>query len=687
MCFAPVNKALILIERRDFIMEGKFRKTIIVLCGIFVFVLGIGASSVFAKDKSKSEVVLFGGPSGIKAATDRIITVNGKQLFVYDTPVNLNRAFEQNPKLSSTPMAYFDFSGKVDVKIKAPGKKLKSAVVRPLSLGIKPTISGDTIEFILDKPGNFTIELNNEIDRAVHIFANPIEANSPSKDDPNVIYFGPGVHKAGSIPVKSNQTVYIAGGAVVYGVIHAENMDNITVTGHGIIDGSIYDRWTDTMIPIDFRHCTNSKINGVIFLNPAGWTVNTYFCDNVKIDNIKIISARSNGDGITMQSCKNMTASNSFVRSWDDSLVVKDYDNGDTDNITFDNINIWTDLAQSCEIGYETRGNSIENVTFKNINILHNFHKPALSIHNGDNAAVKNIHYSNITVEDAAMGLGDGAGNNYLIDLWVGIGPWTQAKQRGTISNIYFDNINVLSGKDQPSRIKGDFDNGLVSNVFINNLTIKGKAIKNLKDGLFNVYSGTTKNIKLTYNNNVKPKTPRAQAKVDKSFIADTKFTTITPPKQDEPFVPAWAKSVIPSTNFGVNLAKGKDIVCNEYVDVYIAKNANDGDDKTYWEGASKKYPNQLTVDLAKEEAIKHIVIKLNPANLWGPRTETFTVLGSSDGTNFVPIVPSKDYQFDPATGNLVIIDLDSAKARYIRLEFTGNTGANAGQVAEFEVY
>ena len=311
-------------------MMSKLGNVIIVLCVSFVLISGIGFNFVNTKGKYTSEVVLYGGPSGIKGATDRIITVNSKRLFVYDTPVNLKRTFEQNPKLTSTPMAYFDFSGKVDVKIKAPGKKIKSVVVRPLSLGIKAAIIGDTIEFVIDKPGNFTIELNNEIDRAVHLFANSIEVNPPAKDDPNVIYFGPGVHKAGSIPVKSDQTVYIAGGAVVYGVIHAENMDNITVTGRGIIDGSIYDRWTETMIPIDFRNCKNSKLSGVIFLNPAGWAVNTYFCDNVKIDNIKIISARANGDGITMQSCKNMTASNSFVRSWDDSLVIKDYDNGST---------------------------------------------------------------------------------------------------------------------------------------------------------------------------------------------------------------------------------------------------------------------------------------------------------------------------------------------------------------------
>jgi hypothetical protein len=483
-------------------MGRKVNGNILLIVALIVF-LAAAAAAVIYYDFSKlaslnvepAKVVLYDGPSGIKAATDRIIEVDGKPVFVYDTAVNLNHAFSKNPELSTTPVAYFDFSGKVEVKIRAPGVKIEAATIRPLSSGIKPTISGDTLTFYIDKPQKLTIELNNEIKRAIHLFANSIEVNPPSKDDPNVIYFGPGVHKAGAIPVKSNQTVYISGGAVVYGVVKADNKENVKVTGHGIIDGSIYDRWSETMIPIDYRNCKNSSIEGVIFLNPAGWTVNTYFSENIKIDDIKIISARSNGDGITTQSCKNVTVSNCFVRSWDDSLVVKDYDNGNAKNITFDNIIVWTDLAQSCEIGYETRGKSIEDVTFKNITVLHNFHKPVISIHNGDNAVVKNIHYDNITVEDAQMGEGDAGKNNQLIDLWVGVGTWSVTEDRGSISDVYFNNINVLSGKMPPSRITGYDSEHAVKNIYINNLNILGKSITNAKDGQFDINADTTDNI------------------------------------------------------------------------------------------------------------------------------------------------------------------------------------------------
>ena len=105
-----------------------------------------------------------------------------------------------------------------------------------------------------------------------------------------------------------------------------------------------------------------------------------------------------------------MNVKECFIRSWDDSLVVKNYpkwsnksEHGATRNIRFNNIIIWTDLAQSMEIGYETIGEVLEDVIFDNITVLHNLHKPVISIHNANNANIKNIIFRNITVEDASM--------------------------------------------------------------------------------------------------------------------------------------------------------------------------------------------------------------------------------------------------------------------------------------------
>lgn len=168
----------------------------------------------------------------------------------------------------------------------------------------------------------------------------------------------------------------------------------------------------------------------------------------------------------------------------------------------------------------------------------------------------------------------------------------------------------------------------------------------------------------------------------------ETDFVTVAAPEQTAPIIPAWAAAkerIVPVT--GDNLALSKVISCNEYTDVYQARNANDGDDKTYWEGASNKYPNELTVDLGKPASVKCVQIRLNPLNLWEARKQTFSILGSSDGNNYSSIVQSKEYDFDPASGNILIVRFDPVTTRFVRLEFTANTAANAGQVAEFEIY
>lgn len=42
---------------------------------------------------------------------------------------------------------------------------------------------------------------------------------------------------------------------------------------------------------------------------------------------------------------------------------------------------------------------------------------------------------------------------------------------------------------------------------------------------------------------------------------------------------------------------------------------------------------------------------------------------------------------FDPASGNTVTITSPSTSTRYVRLNFTANTGWPVGQVSEFAVY
>lgn len=52
------------------------------------------------------------------------------------------------------------------------------------------------------------------------------------------------------------------------------------------------------------------------------------------------------------------------------------------------------------------------------------------------------------------------------------------------------------------------------------------------------------------------------------------------------------------------------------------------------------------------------LVLKLPPSSAWGARTETLSVLGSTNGSTYSTVVGSQGYRFDPATGNTATIAL-----------------------------
>jgi hypothetical protein len=56
-------------------------------------------------------------------------------------------------------------------------------------------------------------------------------------------------------------------------------------------------------------------------------------------------------------------------------------------------------------------------------------------------------------------------------------------------------------------------------------------------------------------------------------------------------------------------------------------------------------------------------------------------------GSTFTTIVGSAGYTFNPATGNTVTITFGATSRRFIRLNFTANTGWPAGQVSELQVF
>ncbi|MFF0471801.1 discoidin domain-containing protein [Micromonospora zamorensis] len=128
-------------------------------------------------------------------------------------------------------------------------------------------------------------------------------------------------------------------------------------------------------------------------------------------------------------------------------------------------------------------------------------------------------------------------------------------------------------------------------------------------------------------------------------------------------------------------------MTASSYNQNYVASNANDGNASTYWESANNAFPQWIQADLGATVSVDRVVLKLPPASDWQTRTQTLSVLGSTNGSSFTTLKASAGYTFDPASGNTATVSFTAASTRYVRVQVTGNTGWPAAQLSEVEVY
>jgi hypothetical protein len=419
---------------------------------------------IFACSKiNDTTVILYDAPQEESVSSDYEMYVNGKQVFVYQAraskyPINqiwpgYQRPIEQTEIVS---FSYFDFEGEVEINI-IPKRKIETVEVRPLEFGIQPIIEKDTITIRLTQPSQIIVEVNG-YNQALHVFANPIPDYDINIEDPKVHYFGPGIHDVGVIDVKSDETVYIEGGAIVYGVIHSKDAQNVQVLGRGILDASKIAR-NETGNMIKMNNVSNIQIDGIIFRDPHFWTALLGNCNEITFNNVKLIGLwRYNSDGINLVNSKNVTIKNSFIRSFDDNIVVRGSKSAYIEpyniieNIHVYNCVLWNDWGRVMEIGADTFADTIKNISYTNIYIPH-FTSVVMDIQNCDRGYVTDIHYENIYIEDPI--------NDSLI---IGTTPivknaWGKTIVLGVYESFY----------------SGDTIRGKIDNITFKNIYNKGK--------------------------------------------------------------------------------------------------------------------------------------------------------------------------------------------------------------------
>lgn len=389
-----------------------------------------------------------------------------ERLFCCNVQVDMH-----NPQRAS--MAFFDFSGTAEVSIEYNLGDIHSARIRPLSYGIHPEINGRTLAFKLVKPCNLSIEVNGNIFNNLHLFAGPIESNKPNSNDPNVLFFGPGIHESAPIiRVPSGKTVYLAGGAVVKSKLLCDSVENVRILGRGML--------YQPHRGIEITFSKNIEIDGVIVVNPSHYTVFGGQSQGITIRNLKSFSSRGWSDGIDLMSCSDVLIDGVFMRNSDDCIAIYghrwDYF-GDARNITVQNSTLWADVAHPVMMG--THGNPsspeiIENIILKNLDIL-NHHEPqinyqgCIAVNASDENLIKNIRAEDIRIEDFEQG--------QLLNLRVTFNrKYAQAPGRG-IENILFRNVSYAGKNANLSIICGYNEQRAVRHVVFENLTINGRLI------------------------------------------------------------------------------------------------------------------------------------------------------------------------------------------------------------------
>lgn len=445
----------------------------------FLFLLICLTSSIVVVD---AKVVTYPAGKGVELLDDYTVRVRQlgeewQSVAVYPVKVDEVRGTTHCVEIAS--MAYFDFDGIIEVEITSNKGPIKETRIRPLSYDIKAETEDNKLRFQLDKPCNLSVEVNGDIFHNLHLFANPIDNNRPTKREisaagkrkSNLIYFAPGVHQlpGDTLRIPSGKIVYVDGGARVVGTLIVKDACDVKILGRG----EIHPKGRGAGVSI--IRSRNVEVDGVVVTQlPIGES------DSIKVTNVKGITSYGWGDGFNVFASSNVKYDGIFARTSDDCTTVyatRLGHKGSSRNIIMENSTLWADVAHPINIGLHgnpERPDTIENIRYRNIDVLDQ-KEPQLdcqgvfAIVAGDDNLVRDIRFENIRIENIRQGK--------LVDIRVAlIKKYCAVPGRG-IEEIYFKDIVYNGDNAEVSIIIGYNEERKVKNVTFENLVINGVKI------------------------------------------------------------------------------------------------------------------------------------------------------------------------------------------------------------------
>ena len=385
-------------------------------------------------------------------------------------------------------------------------KNIGKVTIRPLSANIKYSFDEHTIKIQLPRPLNFSVEINGTAQDNILIFSS--EEKEYDFDGLNVIHLTENCKKDRILIDRDNTALFIDDDVCVNSKIEVNACRNIKICGNGIITQSGVTN-NKYRICVDVLGCENVSIEDITITESLFWCLRVFGCDNVHIKNVKIIGYRGNNDGIDVCGSRNVEVDGAFIRTWDDSFVVKAVDErdkksihyvvegsktdmtkafervGDVYNILFKNSTLWNDFARPIEIGVSLRADRVYNIRYENIDIIHSTTGyPLMGAHHGDRAEVYDVTFEDIRVEDAP-----GA---QLFDFRITDSEWSTDDKKGSMHDFFFKNIKLIGrpGIDilpEASRLEGYSEEHGIRNFCFEDIELLGETAQNAQQLNLNI--------------------------------------------------------------------------------------------------------------------------------------------------------------------------------------------------------
>ncbi|MEZ4905349.1 MAG: glycosyl hydrolase family 28 protein [Spirosomataceae bacterium] len=374
----------------------------------------------------------------------------------------------------TTGWVNFSFSGKVKVRVtKMQGDNITFCQVLPKNKNIQVEIKENRVEFELSETGHYSVEFQKGIviDHPLLLFANPLETNIPLKNDPNTIYFEDGLHDIGDkYLIPSHKKVYVSGGAYIKGQFYAENGENISVSGRGILSGENYPARTANHMLV-FKNVNQVTIEGITIIHAPRYMISVSG-QHTHIDNVKMLGWWFSTDGISAG--ENSIIENCFFKVNDDAIKLYSSHTIAKNNVIWQMENgapFMISWNGTKDFGHcQVINNDIIRVehTWDNENLA-----VICAVHGGK-AHISDFLFENLRIDNANWRV------FHVITKPNRWGKWDPEK--GSIADMHFKNISYSGTQKIKSLIMGHDERHPVSNFTFENITFGGKSVRSLAE-------------------------------------------------------------------------------------------------------------------------------------------------------------------------------------------------------------